>query len=189
MIKFILFLKKIHFVLIFILLEALAIHYYANSTSYTRAKLITASNRVVGGIYSQISGVNSFFHLKSENEQLNAQLAQLQSELGRFRREAVVGISAADSTVLFDTTGASRYTYYPARVINNSIIRQQNYITLDRGVAEGMHPNMAVIADGGVVGYVLGCSEHFSVCMSLLNTVFRTSGKIKGNDYFGSPEL
>ena len=31
-------------------------HYYANSTSYTKAKLITASNYVVGGIYSQTVG-------------------------------------------------------------------------------------------------------------------------------------
>lgn len=64
MIKFFLFIKKIHFVLIFIILEAFAIHYYANSTSYTKAKLITASNYVVGGIYSQISGLNSYLHLK-----------------------------------------------------------------------------------------------------------------------------
>ena len=52
MIKFFLFIKKIHFVLAFVVLEAFALHYYANSTSYTKAKLITASNYVVGGIYS-----------------------------------------------------------------------------------------------------------------------------------------
>ena len=57
MFKFFLFIKKIHFVLIFIVLEGFALHYYANSTSYTKAKLITASNYVVGGIYSQLSGL------------------------------------------------------------------------------------------------------------------------------------
>ena len=41
MIKFFLFIKKIHFVLAFVVLEAFALHYYANSTSYTKAKLIT----------------------------------------------------------------------------------------------------------------------------------------------------
>lgn len=56
--------KKIHFLLLFILLESLAIHYYANSTSYTKVKLVTASNYVVGGIYSKISGINSYFHLR-----------------------------------------------------------------------------------------------------------------------------
>ena len=80
MIKFFLFIKKIHFVLIFIILEAFAIHYYANSTSYTKAKLITASNYVVGGIYSQISGLNSYLHLKKENAALTARVALLENE-------------------------------------------------------------------------------------------------------------
>ena len=70
MIKFFLFIKKIHFLLLFILLESLAIHYYANSTSYTKVKLVTASNYVVGGIYSQIAGLNSYFHLRRENQAL-----------------------------------------------------------------------------------------------------------------------
>ena len=71
MFKFFLFIKKIHFVLIFIVLEGFALHYYANSTSYTKAKLITASNYVVGGIYSQLSGLNSYFHLRKENVSLS----------------------------------------------------------------------------------------------------------------------
>ena len=45
---------------------------------------------------------------------------------------------------------------------------------------------MAVVADGGIAGYVMNCSDHFAVCMSVLNLDFKTSGKIKGTDYFGS---
>ena len=33
---------------------------------------------------------------------------------------------------------------------------------------------------------MLGCSDHFAVCMSVLNRNFKTSGRIKGTDYFGS---
>ena len=81
MIKFFLFIKKIHFVLVFVVLEAFALHYYANSTSYTKAKLITASNYVVGGVYSQLSGIGSYFRLKRENAALNAELAELRNRL------------------------------------------------------------------------------------------------------------
>ena len=89
MIKFFLFIKKIHFLLLFILLESLAIHYYANSTSYTKVKLVTASNYVVGGIYSQIAGLNSYFHLRRENQALARELAELRNRTVsgfRFRR-------------------------------------------------------------------------------------------------------
>ena len=66
------------------------------------------------------------------------------------------------------------------------IIRQENYITLNRGVEDGLQPDMAVVADRGIAGYVMNCSDHFAVCMSVLNRGFKTSGKIKGTDYFGS---
>lgn len=49
-----------------------------------------------------------------------------------------------------------------------------------------MRPDMALVAEGGIAGYIVGCSDRFSVCLSVLNRNFRTSGKIKGGDYFGS---
>ena len=187
MIKFFLFIKKIHFVLAFVVLEAFALHYYANSTSYTKAKLITASNYVVGGIYSQLSGIGSYFRLKRENAALNAELAELRNRLDGLlpstARDSV--LSPADSAALTDTAGRRKYEYYPAKVVNNSITRQENYITIDRGADDGMRPDMALIAEGGIAGYIVGCSDRFSVCLSVLNRNFRTSGKIKGGDYFG----
>ena len=189
MIKFFLFIKKIHVVLIFIVLETAAMHYYSGRTSYTKAKLITASNRFVGGIYTQLSGVNSYFHLTKENASLAAELASVRNELEGYKR-GIIGdtvLSADDSAALLDAaSGRKRYEYFAARVVNNSITRQENYMTLNRGVEDGLQPDMAVIADGGIVGYVLGCSDHFSVCMSVLNRNFRTSGKIKNSDNFGS---
>lgn len=188
MIKFFLFIKKIHFVLAFVVLEAFALHYYANSTSYTKAKLITASNYVVGGIYSQLSGIGSYFRLKRENAALNAELAALRNRLDGLlpstARDSV--LSPADSAALTDTAGRRKYEYYPAKVVNNSITRQENYITIDRGADDGMRPDMALVAEGGIAGYIVGCSDRFSVCLSVLNRNFRTSGKIKGGDYFGS---
>lgn len=40
--------------------------------------------------------------------------------------------------------------------------------------------------DGAMVGYVVACTERYSVAMSVLNTSFRASGKLVGSDYFGS---
>jgi rod shape-determining protein MreC len=37
-----------------------------------------------------------------------------------------------------------------------------------------------------MVGYVLECSERYSIVMPMLNTEFRTSGKISGDEHFGS---
>ncbi len=189
MFKFYLFIKKIHFLLLFILLESLAVHYYANSTSYTKAKLLTASNYVVGGIYSQLAGWGSYFHLRRENRALVQEVAELHNQIDALLTSLSAADSDAltpsDSSVIFNR-GMRRYDYFTARVINNSITRQENYITLNRGTGDGLMPRMALISEGGIVGYVLGCSDHFAVCMSVLNRNFKTGGKIKGTDYFGS---
>jgi rod shape-determining protein MreC len=45
---------------------------------------------------------------------------------------------------------------------------------------------MAVTSAGYVAGVIVGCSDNFSIAMSLLNLDFRLSARIKSNGYFGS---
>ena len=45
---------------------------------------------------------------------------------------------------------------------------------------------MAVTSGDGVAGVIVGCSDNFSVVMSLLNLDFKLSARIKSNGYFGS---
>jgi rod shape-determining protein MreC len=45
---------------------------------------------------------------------------------------------------------------------------------------------MAVTSGEGVAGVVVGCSENYSIVMSLLNLDFKVSTRIKSNGYFGS---
>ena len=54
------------------------------------------------------------------------------------------------------------------------------------GVVAGVAVAGYGILPGFIAGYIVGCSDRFSVCLSVLNRNFRTSGKIKGGDYFGS---
>ena len=85
-----------------------------------------------------------------------------------------------------DSTGLQQYEYISARVINNSVTRVNNYITLDKGSMQGIRPEMAVMGSNGVVGIVKDVSEHFSTVISLLHSSTKISSKIKKNDYFGS---
>ena len=45
---------------------------------------------------------------------------------------------------------------------------------------------MAVTSANSVAGVIVGCSENYSVAMSLLNLDFKLSARIKSNGYFGS---
>ena len=177
MYRFILFLKKISFVLLFITIEALALRYFAHSSSYNQAKIINTSNFLVGDIYAGISGIKHFFSLGKENRLLTEEVALLREQLQFFQQHA--------DSLPADMASLS-YVYATARVVNNSITRTENFITIDKGIRHGVKTGMALVSDGAIVGYILNCSDKFAVAISILNTRFKGSGLIKDQDYFGS---
>ena len=180
MIRFLRFIKKIYVVLLFILLQAFAIHFYANSTSYTKAKMLSASNTVVGGFYGFFSGVGSYFALRGHNDILIDEVSRLRNELAFFQENPALATPLPEGEL-------PPHEYMTARVVNNSISRQENYITLNRGLRDGVEADMAILTPNGkVAGYVLARSDKYAVGISVLNTEFRTSGRIKGADFFGS---
>lgn len=189
MYKLIEFLRRIHIVLLFIIIEAVALNYYAHSTSYTQAKILSHANSVVGGVQKGIFSVKHYFTLGRENEMLTERIAELESHLAHYREQEAASLTdtlslQADSITY---THLAQYNYTSARIVSNTINRQKNYITLNKGLQDGIMPDMAVITpDGAMVGYILTCSERYSVAISLLNVDFTTSGKISGDDHFGS---
>lgn len=190
MYKLIEFLRRIHVVLLFIIIEAIALNYYAHSSFYTQAKILSRANSIVGGLQRSVFSVKHFFTLRSENEMLSARVAELEHSLAAYReREAnmatdTLSMAQIDSAFVEQLT---QYSYTPARIISNTINRNRNYITLNRGRQHGITEDMAVISpDGSMVGYIVGCSDRYSVAISILNDKFTTSGKIVGDDHFGS---
>lgn len=190
MYKLIEFLRRIYVVLLFIAIEAIALNHYAHSSYYTQAKILARAHSIAGGFQSSIFGVKHFFTLRSENETLTQRVAELESELAQYRGKQTDAATDALTMEGIDPDIAeslSQYRYTTARIISNSISRNRNFITLNRGFMHGVKRNMAVISPSGMmIGYVIGCSERYSVVLSVLNTDFRTSGKIAGDEHFGS---
>lgn len=176
--------------LLFIAIEAIALNFYAHSSYYTQAKILSRAHSVAGGIQSSIFGVKHYFTLRSENEALSQRVAELEGLLSHYREKEAT--AATDSLSLDGIDSAmveslSQYRYTTARIISNSISRSRNFITLNRGLMHGVVVDMAVISPTGVmIGYVVGCSERYSVVLPMLNMDFRTSGKIVGDEHFGS---
>ena len=182
MLQLIEFIKKAYLPLLFVVLEIVAIRYYAHSNSYAEARLLVASNNVVGGVYGSISGVGEYFGLRKRNRVLMAELAELQNELTRYRESAV--FDDLDSLGMEIET---KYEYLTARVVRNTVSRQHNFLTINKGLNDGVVADMAVITpDGAMVGYVVSCSERYAVAISILNTDFNASGKLAGDGHSGS---
>ena len=110
------------------------------------------------------------------------EVARLNNELTRYRENEVYQ--------LLDSLGSeieTKYTYMTARVIRNSVGRMRNFITLNKGLRDGVETDMAVLTpSGAMVGYVISCSERYAVCISILNVDFNASGKLAGDGHSGS---
>ena len=78
------------------------------------------------------------------------------------------------------------FEFVPARVVNNSVNRQSNYLTLDKGRLSGIFPDMAVVAPDGIVGVGRNVSAHYAIVIPVLNSKLQVSVVLKNSEYFGS---
>jgi rod shape-determining protein MreC len=85
-----------------------------------------------------------------------------------------------------DSAIIKRFDFVSAKVVNNSVDRFTNFITINKGKDAGIESGMAVISSQGVVGKVKMTSDHFSVVTSVLNIDVMVSGILKRTGYFGT---
>jgi rod shape-determining protein MreC len=128
-----------------------------------------------------VNYVNEYIKLKATNKNLANENARLRSLLPDAYYE-----SGILKNTVSDTIKHQQYSFIVSKVINNSMTRRNNYLTLDKGSLQGIKPEMGVITSQGVVGIVKNVSTHYSTVMSMLHKDIRISARFKNNNYFGS---
>lgn len=166
---------------VFLTLEGIAIILLVRNNHIQRIVFVKAANAVSGSIHQQINGFRNYLNLREQNRQLldeNTRLLNMHP--GAFY--------VADTSRIISSYPYSirRYAYLPALVIDNSVNKQYNYLTLDRGRNGNVDVDMAVIGPEGIVGIVYKVSEHYATVMPVINRNFRVSVKFRKNNYFGS---
>jgi len=180
------FIINSQFTLLFLLIEIISLSLVIRSNKYQQSRYINLAQNVNGYFSSKIDDFVQYFSLKEQNSQLLNENHELKSELEQLKQS---GYSRNKQKIqIKDTLNKQQYTYIIARIINNSVNKQYNFLTLDKGSLDGIEPNMAVISSNGVIGKVESVTNHYSLVMSVLNRNSRISAKIKKNNYFGSFE-
>jgi len=159
------FLAKYNNLIIFLILEGIALYLLGAGNNYHNTR----------------GSIRSYFGLREINQELASENAALKSILENMKnKEEQLFFSVSD------TVYKQQYTYTTAKVIDNSVNKQKNFFTIDKGEKHGLSVDMAVTSANGIAGVIVGCSKNYSVAMSLLNLDFRISARIKSNGYFGS---
>ncbi len=170
---------------LFLLLEGIGVMLIVQFNNYQKATAFTSANRAVGEVFATANNIHGYFSLRKENERLlqhNRELTELVEQLNS--KLSLVADSATIATL--EERGEQGFLYNTATVVNNSINRINNYITLDKGTADGVFPEMGLFCEQGVVGIIYTASEHYSVAIPLLNSKSSISCRIKGSDSFST---
>lgn len=199
------FLTRYYHWLLFIVLEVVSGLLLFKGNTYRGSVWVSSANAVTGQVNAWRSSVEQFFSLTDRNLQLTLrnieleeQLHALQGQLALIPDSMSAGLDAADSadvpvacsaaTFIADTVTTpllSRYHHLPANIISSQLNRRDNLLTIDRGEADGLRPDMGVACGSGVVGVVYMTSRHYAIVIPLLNTHSRISCSIRGTNYFG----
>jgi rod shape-determining protein MreC len=175
------FIERFQFLIIFLILEGFSIWLLADHSYYQKAQFGKLTRGITATLNNQINNIGQYLRLRQTNIELSSENIELRNELTRLKWR--IERSNLPKT---DSVDQVRYTYLKARVVNNSVNKQHNFLTLDVGSQQGIRPEMGIICGDGVVGVVASVSENFATAISLLNTNFKLSAKHKRTGFFGS---
>lgn len=178
------FIKYNHWFL-FLLLEVISLTLIVRFNRYQQSVFFSSANIVSGWVYEVSNGITSYFHLKSVNEDLLDRNMELEQQIANLQNRLYELDSDTASINSLRLMKSEDYELFKAKVVNNTLINADNYITINKGSLAGIKPDMGVIDRNGIVGIVYKTSPSYSLVISLLNSKSNISCKIAGSDYFG----
>jgi rod shape-determining protein MreC len=175
------FLSRNSFFLFFLFLEGIAALLLFQNNRFQRSEFLNSSNAASGSFYQLVNNATMYFDLAEINEQLAAENADLRRQLTGSKIEIF-----GKNFIINDTVYQQAYNFTEATVINSTVSKANNYITLNKGSFAGVEAGMGVIGPQGIIGIVKTVSTRFSSVMTVLHTQSKVSAKLKDQRYLGS---
>jgi len=154
--------SRFYVVIIFVILEIFAISLVFQSHKYQEVKFLNTSNAISGNILGYVNSFYSFIHLGANNKALMEENVRLKAQIkyqNKYLNDSALPINSENYT----------FQYIPAKIVNNSINKNINYITLNKGSNDGIVKGLGVVSSNGVVGVITNVSDNFSLLMSVIS--------------------
>jgi len=171
--------------MLFLVLEIISFAMVVSNREYQKSVFLSSSNVLVSNMYEVSNSVVEFFKLRTANENLSEENTALKNEIIVLKNELSTLRPEKQDSVHFQIPPEMEYQFISAKVINNSTNKLQNYITLNKGLRDGIRVDMGVVSDEGVVGIVKVVSTKCSVVIPILNDKIKINCKFKKNNYSG----
>ena len=175
------FIYKYYVFFMFLAFEFFALIVLFRFNNYQQASFLNYTSSTSSTIFNTMNSTTGYFNLKTLNDSLQLENARLRTQsLQSYYQNGIT------KTEVNDTLFRQQYIYIAAQVVNNSISKRNNFITIDKGASHGVKRFDGVICPDGVVGIVWQVTPFYSLVQSVLNSKSSTGAKIKKTGDIGS---
>ena len=182
-----LFIRRHFNFLFFLVLQIIALSFLFRYNKFHEAAFLNVSTEITGRINEKYNGIEYYFQLKKTNESLVRENLMLRQQLkGNYEAPDSIRRLILDTIKVDSGRSLIKYRILEAKVVNTSVGSQTNYLTIHRGFAQGVRPNMGVTGPQGIVGSVVNVSENFATVMSMLHRQFKVVAKLKSSSETGT---
>jgi rod shape-determining protein MreC len=174
------FFVKHNYIFIFLFLQIICVWLMVQNDGYQGSRVLNSSNQAVAGVYKGVANTKEYFSLKNENDRLAKENAVFRNFL-----KSNYSVLPLKEFKRRDTLYKLQYTYVNAKVVNSTVNKQRNFLTLNIGSGQGITQDMGVMSGEGIIGIVTNVSENFSSAMSLLHKDVRVNCQLKKDGSYG----
>ncbi len=179
------FLVRYYHWLLFIVLEGISLVLLFRFNHYQSSVWLTTANAVVGQVDLWEQQAMRYVNLGVENEELMRRNMVLEYNISYLQQRLTELTHDSTYTELRQAERYDSLHLISARITTNSVLRRNNFLTINRGERDGVRPEMGVVCGTGIVGIVYMTSAHYSIVMPLLNSQSHISCRLRGTGYFG----
>ena len=184
-----LFIRRYFNFLFFIVLQVISLSFLFRYNKFHEAAFLSVATEVTGRFNDKYNKVEYYFQLRKTNDSLakdNVRLHQMLSE--NYEAPGTGKKLIVDTAKIDSLQKILKYYFMDAKVVGSTTSLQANYITIHRGAAQQVKPNMGVVSSQGIVGTVVNVSANYATVMSLLHRQFKVVVKLKHNNDRGTIE-
>jgi rod shape-determining protein MreC len=163
------FIIQYQVILVFIVLQGLAMSWFVSSHGYPRGAWVRLALDCESAWQGQIYEWRNRAELSDQNFQLLEENARLRSSLG------------SPSSIQL----AKRSQFTAAEVIRATWTQNQNYFILDRGEEQGVHAGQGVITSGAALGKIIETTHAYSLGIPLIHNQIDWSARIGATGAIG----
>ena len=124
------------------------------------------ANTVAGGVRTSWQDYFALQQVRTENEELKREIADLRV---RLQQERNIAQQSESLQKLLDLKNGTALSTTGASVIAGGASPEFRTVTIDKGTRDGLHPDMAVIAPAGVIGRVIQPSSRAAKVQLLID--------------------